>query len=78
MAVFKNINPAGDVELVLPQQDDEDGTVLSRQRVVFVDAGETVEVSGLEATLIAGQPANWLLVDTPTVTTDSETQEVSE
>ena len=60
MAVYKNINPAGDVELVLYQQDNENGTVLSRPRVVFVGAGETVEVSEVEAPLISGQPANWL------------------
>lgn len=60
MAVFKNVNPAGDVELVLYQQDNEDGAVLSRQRVVFVGAGGTVEVSDVEKSLISDQPANWL------------------
>jgi uncharacterized lipoprotein YbaY len=63
MAVYKNINPAGDVELVLPQQDDTDGTVLSRQRVLFVGAGETVEVSDVEESLIADQPSNWLKIE---------------
>jgi hypothetical protein len=63
MAVYKNINPAGDVELVLPQQDDADGLVLSRQRIVFVGTGETVEVSEVEESLISGQPSNWLKVE---------------
>jgi hypothetical protein len=63
MAVYKNINPAGDVELVLPQRDDADGLVLSRQRVVFVGAGATVEVSDAEESLISDQPSNWLKVE---------------
>lgn len=63
MPLFKNVSPQGDLELVLHQQDDEDGTVLTPQRVVTVLAGETVEVSDVESIALDGATANWAPVE---------------
>lgn len=70
MPLVKNVSPKGDLELVLHQQDDEDGTVLSAARVLFVAHGETVEVSQREAKIL--DPTNWLHIKAAKKTDEEE------
>jgi hypothetical protein len=59
MPKFKNVSPRGDLELVLHAQYDDAGEKLTSQRIVFVNVGDVVDVSDVEAGLLAGQEYNW-------------------
>jgi len=63
MPTFRNVSPMGGLELVLHAQLDADGQVIDHPRFVFLEPGETFEVTDAEATLIDDQPANFQLVE---------------